>query len=145
MEGRSKGDIEKAKEMSGGLMHFLPRQCFENYLIHAVGITAILNTLLSFSETPIADGDVETWLQDHGGDLKYDPGKMWKGSAQNGEWLIRVKGALLLYDLFQALSDAKEQYHKVEHGAALTEWICKHNPEHFDALAEYIGALIKPS
>jgi predicted ATPase len=142
-EDRSEADIEKAKEISGGLMHFLPRRCFENYLIHPPAITAILNTLPSFLETPTTEPTIEAWLRDHGGDTKYDPGKMWNGDARNGQWLISVKGALLLHDLFQALSNVKEEYHKVEHGAALTEWICGHQSEHFAELAGYIQGLMK--
>jgi hypothetical protein len=142
MEGRSEGDIEKAKEMSGGVMHFLPRLCFENYLIYLPAITAVLNTLPSFLETPVAETDVETWLRDHGGDPKYDPGKLWNGDTLNPQWLINVKGALLLYDLFQAISNATEEYHKVEHGAALTEWICEHDLDYFAELADYIQGLM---
>jgi hypothetical protein len=94
-------------------------------------------------ETPVAEPAIEAWLRDHGGDTKYDPEKMWNGDARNGQWLISVKGALLLHDLFQALSNAKEEYHKVEHGAAFTEWICGHQSEHFAELAGYIQGLMK--
>jgi hypothetical protein len=141
-EGRSENDIAKAKEMSGGLLRFLPRLCFENYLIHVSAITAVLNALPSFSETPVADLLVETWLQSNGGDAKYDPKKAWNGSTQNSEWLDGVRGALLLHDLFEGLSDAKEQYRKVEHGAAITEWICQNDPEHFAGLRKYLQDLI---
>jgi hypothetical protein len=88
---------------------------------------------------------VRTWLQDHGSAPKYGAGTLWNGDPANGQWLISVKGALLLYDLFQALTKAQEEYHKVEHGSNLTEWICQHDLEHFAELANYIQGLIKPN
>jgi hypothetical protein len=141
-EDRSESDLEKAKKMSGELIHFLPRLCFENYLIHVAGIAAVLNTLASFIETPLAEVIVETWLHEHGGDQKYDPGKTWSGSAQGGEWLVGLRGALLLHDLFAELSHEKEAYRKVQHGAAITEWICQNDPEHFAELRRYLQDLI---
>jgi hypothetical protein len=142
-EGRSEADIEKAKQMSRGLMHFLPRRCFENYLIHLTAITAVINTLPSFLETPVDEPALETWLQKHAGDTKYDLGKDWDGDVGNAQWLINVNGALLLHDMFQGLSAAKEEYRKVEHGAALTEWICGHDLAHFTEVADYIQRLMK--
>jgi hypothetical protein len=112
-------------------------------LIQPPAIAAVLNTLSSFLETPVAEPAIETWLRNHGGDTKYDPEKMWNGDAHNSQWLISVKGAPLLHNLFQGLSNAKEEYHKVEHGAALTEWICEHHSEHFAELAAYIQGLMK--
>jgi hypothetical protein len=91
----------------------------------------------------ILDRAVETWLHERGGDEKYGPRKSWNGDVHNAQWLISVKGALLLHDLFQTLSGAKEEYHKVEHGAALTESICGHHPAHFAELADYIQGLMK--
>jgi hypothetical protein len=143
-EDRSESDIEKAERMSGGLIHFLPRLCFENYLVHVPGITAVLNTLPSFTETPLAEVAVETWLLEHGGDPKYDPRRTWNGNIQGSEWLVGVRGALLLHDLFEGFSGAKEEYRKVEHGAAITEWICQNRPGYFGELVTYIQDLINP-
>jgi predicted ATPase len=143
MEGRTEADIQRAKELSKGRIHFLPRRCFENYLIDPPAIAAVLNTLPTFLETPVAPTAVETWLHEHGGDEKYGPRKNWNGDVDNAQWLISVKGALLLHDLFQTLSGAKEEYHKVEYGAALTEWICGHRSAHFAELADYIQGLMK--
>ena len=141
-EGRSEADIERAKEVSGGVMHFLPRRCFENYLIHPPAIAAVLNSLPTFAEAPFAQQSVEAWLHANGGDAKYKGDETWNGDTHNVRWLIGIKGALLLHDLFLALSDTKEEYRKVEHGIALTEWICQRNPEHFSDLARYIQGLM---
>jgi hypothetical protein len=141
-EDRSASDIARAKEKSRGLMHFLPRRCFENYLVHPYALAAVLNTLPTFSETVVTQQAVETWLQDHGGDAKYGARKAWEGDLHNERWLVEIKGAVLLSDLFQTLSGAKDEYRKVTHGAALTEWICENDLEHFAGLSHFIQELL---
>jgi hypothetical protein len=141
-EDRSATDMARAKEMSRGLMHFLPRRCFENYLVHPRALAGVLNTLPTFSETVVTEQAVETWLQDHGRDAKYGAREIWDGDLHNEQWLVELKGAVLLSDMFQTLSSAKEEYRKVTHGAALTEWICENDLEHFADLAEYIQELL---
>jgi hypothetical protein len=142
-EDRSATDIKRAKEVSGKLMHFLPRRCYENYLIHPSAITAVLNAQPTFLDAPLAQHSVERWLQDHGGDSRYGAEDSWTTDLCNPDWLVGVRGALLLYDLFQGLSDASEEYRKVEHGVAITEWICEHDPEQFTELADYIQDLLR--
>jgi hypothetical protein len=63
--------------------------------------------------------------------------------VRDEQWLTNAKGAPLLYDIFQSLSEAKEEYRKVEHGVALTEWICENDSAHFTDLANYIQALVE--
>jgi hypothetical protein len=142
-EGRSENDIEGAKEASRGLIHFLPRRCFENYLIHPGAIAAVLNSLPTFAAAPTAGHSVEAWLQANGGSAKYKGGKFWNGDAFDMRWLVAIRGALLLHDLFSDLSSAKEEYRKVEHGVALTEWICEFDSKHFSDLARYLQELIE--
>jgi len=141
-EDRSARDIARAKEMSRGLIHFLPRRCFENYLVHPRALAAVLNTLPAFSETMVTEQAIDTWLQDHGGDAKYGARNTWGGNLHDEQWLVKIKGDVLLFDMFQSLSGAKEEYRKVTHGAALTEWICENDLEHFADLTEYIQELL---
>lgn len=141
-DGRTEADIEKAKQLSRGLIRFLPRRCFENYLIHPAAITAVLGSLQSFAETPVAPGSVETWLRAHGGDPKYKASQSWTGDFNNSQWACEVRGALLLHDLFADTTQARDEYRKVEHGVALTEWICAHEPQQFAELGDYMRSLL---
>jgi hypothetical protein len=144
-EGRSDSDIAEARERSRGLVHFLPRRCFENYLINPPAIAATLNTLPTFSEQSTDEVTVQRWLREHGRDAKYYLGQAWNGDLYDEQWLSAVKGAALLSDLFQDLSDQKEEYRKVKHGAEITEWICEHEPRHFDELASYLARILEIS
>jgi hypothetical protein len=83
------------------------------------------------------------WLEKHGGEAKYGAEKVWDGDWRNEQWLAKVKGAILLHDLFQDLSNAKEEYRKVTHGAALTEWICENDLAYFAGLANYLRGLLQ--
>jgi hypothetical protein len=97
---------------------------------------------LSYPEREFRETEVQGWLQKNGGDAKYDLGRNWDGRIHNEQWLKEVNAALLLRDLFQDLSGAKEQYRKVEYGYSLTDWICEHHPKQFDELASYIEDLL---
>ena len=52
-------------------------------------------------------------------------------------------GAKILKALFDELTEAKGIYRKVEHGAALTDWICSNDPTHFTELAKYLRSLVQ--
>src|SRR5207248_7661596 len=49
---------------SRGLIKFLPRRTYENYLLDAEGITAVLNKLPTFRETVIESTTVHKWLSE---------------------------------------------------------------------------------
>jgi AAA domain, putative AbiEii toxin, Type IV TA system/AAA ATPase domain len=141
-EDRSSTDIEEATRRSGGLIKFLPRRCFESYLIHPRAITALLMSLPTFATNPVTQQAVEDWLNARGGHDSYLANEVWIGNIADKNWLRNVHGARLLHDLFAELSQAKEEYRKVEHGAALTQWICDHDLTHFTELRAYITGLL---
>lgn len=141
-EGRSETDIERAIILSGRLIKFLPRRCYENYLIHPRAISSVLNGLPTFMEDPISPEKVGDWLKANGCDREYDTGDSWGGDLGDLDWLKRIRGARLLHNLFSALSGAREEYRKVEHGSMLTDWICAHDHMHFGELEGFLAGLI---
>ena len=57
-------------------------------------------------------------------------------------WEAVVNAPVLLYDLFNELSNAKVEYRKTEHSVALTEWLLTNRPVGLDELFSFIRALV---
>lgn len=137
-EGRRAEEMAELKQRSNGLVHFLPRRSYENYLLHPQAIIAVLNEQTSFRTASISTAVVEEWLGDHGSDAKYQAPSGWTGDLSDRDWLKEVRAAKLLEDLFVELSDAKEEYRKSTHSVAITEWLLQHDPDHLRELADFL-------
>jgi ABC-type cobalamin/Fe3+-siderophores transport system ATPase subunit len=129
------GDLER---LSRGLIRFTPRRMLENYLIHAKAITQILNRLPTFRENPISEVSVQKWVDANKANAAYFTGDLKSGD----DWITDIDAAEFLTDLFAAVSDAKESYHKVGHAVELTDWILANDHSHLDELIAYVVQLV---
>jgi hypothetical protein len=129
------------KRTSKGLVHFLPRRSYENYLLHAPALAHLMNSLESFSDYPIAEEVITTWLLSEGAERPYYIGEGTPSDITDPEWRQRVDAARLLEAMFQHLSAAKYQYQKTIHSVALTNWILANDIDHFSELFQYIRSL----
>ena len=125
-EELTEGEMQKRKEVSENLLTFIPRRCFENYLLDSDAIAAVANNQEGFRDSPLTSAEVETWLKGKGKD---------KGET---EWLENVDGARLLSHLFNALSDSRVSFQKTDHSIQLTEWLLENKPAHFESLTTFI-------
>ncbi|MGY4346086.1 hypothetical protein ACVWXM_002553 [Bradyrhizobium sp. GM7.3] len=100
-----KVNIANLKELNDafGAVHFLPRRCYENYLLDARALTDLLNGLEHFKSTPTNVDKVNAWMLQHGADAKYGAKDHEPLST---EWLKMVDAPRLLNGLFQDLSGA---------------------------------------
>jgi predicted ATPase len=139
-ENRSSKSIKDMKRRSHGRAHFLPRATFENYLLDVEAIFAVMSSEFSNFDInlTIAASQISDWIDTNG--LKYSPEKL---PTSDSKWLLSCDAPRLLIDLFQDLSKAMLQYHKLTHSIALTEWILGHRQELFEGLAAYIASLIE--
>src|SRR5262249_8919086 len=119
---------------------FLGRRCYENYLLHPSGISAVLNTTASFKAAPSNEAVVADWMSAHAGEAKYGAAEHEPFSA---EWLKAVDASRLLDDLFQGLSEAKEIYRKPLHSVEITRWLLSSDPHVLSDLIEYVEGLIR--
>jgi hypothetical protein len=78
----------------------------------------------------------------HGGEREYDPEDGWNRDFRDVDWLKRLNGARLLHRLFLDLSEAKDEYRKVEHGTMITAWICENDRSHFAQLEKFLVGLM---
>jgi AAA domain, putative AbiEii toxin, Type IV TA system/AAA domain len=131
-EGKAEEQLGDLKKRSGGLIGFLPRRTYENYLLVPAAIASVINASLIEPDDKVTEAVVRGWIQENGSDNRY------QGGAITADWEAKVHGALLLSDLFAALTDAKVEFTKTRHSVRLTEWIVHHDPEHLRELAETI-------
>ena len=130
--------MEDIKTKSQSSVRFLPRRMYENYLLGPRALTALMNSLLDFSQTPITAEQVNAWLISKGGNTKYLSPPKPSIAVTDPEWLITVDGAALLYDLFQDLSQTRYAYDKTVHSVQLTEWLLKNDARALDGLKTFL-------
>lgn len=136
-ENRSDEQIGDIRKRSKGLIKFIPRRCYENYLIHVEAIVALLENLPI--EHKGVRADVSNWLSKNAGNKKYEASDRWNQDITDVEWLKVVRAPMLLFDLVNDISDGRFEYRKVEHGLFLTRWIVKNDPTKLSELKEFLA------
>lgn len=145
-DGRS--DSEKADlcKRLPGKIDFLPRYCFENYLLDAQAIAAVLNEKQSFQKETLAAARVQAWWDEHAADPKY-----WRGEAKpkpttDETWSKDIDAAKLLADMVEDISNTKEKYQKTVDSVGIAKWLLDRRPEVFKEIADIIERFLpKPS
>lgn len=143
-EGRSEKERDDIRRMSSGLVTFLPRRLYENYLLNPNAIAAVVNGISDFRSAPVTAEEIQKWLDSKGKDKKY--GKSPEDTVGGEEpWVIYVHGAKLLADLFSFLSEARVSYVKTEHSVKITEWLIENAPEELQEVADLINSKLYKS
>ena len=144
-DGRTDNEISDLTRESAGSVTFLPRFCFENYILDPKAIAEILSGTTGKS---ISESDIEEWIRSNGMKPEYfaskfvleDGGDVIRSNA----WLSCVHGAKLLKDLFRDLPESPEEYRKTSHSVAITEWLIQNDPTFLAPLAELIEKTLSP-
>lgn len=139
-EGSSDAHIEEAQRDMGKDVKFLSRRMYENYLLEVDAITDVLNKSPSFSENPISVSQISDWIDKNGKNENY---KAQKFDVFSEEWLKNVHASYLLYDLFQSLSGAREEFNKTTHSIMLTKIILENNPDAFKDIEDLLESFLK--
>lgn len=137
-EGRTDKDLADLDRESGGLVAFLPRRMYENYLLKPSAIASVASGVEGFRQDSIEAGEVAVWIEENGGAPKYSKGGTEGPFLESLAWLAEVDAARLLKDLFDELSESRVAYDKIVHGAALTRWLCENEPEDLQEVANII-------
>jgi hypothetical protein len=141
-EGRTPAQQADLTRQSNGLIRFLPRRTFENYLLVPEALAALMNSVAGFRDTAVLADEITDWLTQHRWDKKYFHVPITTDSKTAAYWLRAVDGASLLSDIFGELSERRVTYNKVEHGLQLTRWLCDHNFDHLAEIANLIRQVI---
>ena len=136
-------DRDDLQRRSGGLVTFLPRRLYENYLLNPKAIAAVINGINGFRETPVEVDEIQKWFDKEGRSDKYSKPSKIEEAESKESWLVSVHGANLLSDLFSAFSEARVSYVKTEHSVRITEWIIEHSPEELEGIADLISRKIQ--
>lgn len=125
-ERRSSEACEELKKRSGGLVHFLNRRMYENYLLDPQAIAELLTA--SSSEPCSAEQVTQIIAEEEG-----------KHSGREAS-LRDVDGAQLLSDIWWHL--AKAPYDKVAHGLALTRKLTERAPNDLQEVRDQLRELL---
>lgn len=137
-ETRNQTEMDDLKKESKGLVRFIPRRTYENYLLNPNAIAAMLNSELpTFQSNPLEYDCVSAWISEHGSEKKYFKNVTPIASNQP-DWVCTVDAPKLLQALVSELSGAKEEYNKIRHSIALTDWILANAPDDLSGLADYL-------
>jgi hypothetical protein len=143
LDAESRSDYKKDEilKLSNGKAHFLPRRTFENYLIHPKAISAIINKIENFAETElIVMGDIDTYIAGALSNEKY-----WHPciTPQNPSLASpELNGALVLQNLFAALSEQRVTYNKTDHSVMLFQWLLDNDLNHLDELISFLTPIV---
>jgi ABC-type cobalamin/Fe3+-siderophores transport system ATPase subunit len=142
LDGDKRHQLENSKVLKnvfGDVLHFLPRYCYENYLLDCSALVALLNELTFFREKPVAVNDIREWIEANGNDEKFGAAEYKTFSS---EWLASVNGAELLEELFQSLSNGTEIYRKTLYSPQLTKWMLENSETSLKELIGYVVELV---
>lgn len=128
-EERTEKDCQDLYRESGGLVAFLPRKMYENYLLNPSAIAEVVSEADSSRDNEVTAEEVEQWIEEHGRGERYSAQAPDERLMDDPSWLVEVDSAKLLKDLFDDLSESRISYDKVAHGLALTQWLCQKEPE----------------
>lgn len=132
-EGRTEQKRADLFKRSRGKLHFLPRPMYENYLLHPQAIADVVNSCEGFREEALGLDEIGAWI-----DTNWSRYRLCDGTLL----IESVNGAALLKELFTYFSEARVEYDKIQHGAAITRWLLKNSPEHLQDLALFLASVI---
>jgi ABC-type branched-subunit amino acid transport system ATPase component len=136
-EKLSQADMEELTKDSNGLIQFIPRRMYENYLLNPKGIAAILNEVDAGKGTDVTEEQANEWLTKN----RLSPNYIH--SSDHNEWLKKVDAAKLLNGLFNDLTETRVRYDKLKHGEKLTDWIIQNSPADFDELSAFLKNVLR--
>ena len=136
LSAAEKEDIRRAGQ---GLVHFLPRRMYENFILDVQAITEVANRIDGFRAAPVRAKEVQRLLDEKRVDLEY----YCRGTgAIPVDWVSHIDAARVLRDVFSYLSENRVSYDKIKHSVAITEWLIENRPEHFREPADWLLGLL---
>ena len=131
-------EMDELKRLSYGLLEFLPRRLFENYLLDAEAIAHVLNQEIKQDDEKVSVKNIEEWIEKKRESKEFLAESFLKQEIKQNEWLENVDGAKLLEKLFSELSDKKVEYRKTTHSVNLTRWLVDNKSEQFAELKKFL-------
>jgi energy-coupling factor transporter ATP-binding protein EcfA2 len=133
-------DMNDLYKLSGGLVKFLPRRMYENYLLDEEALAQVMNSIAGFRNEKVTPEEVAKVI----GILRKGREYFCQGSdiPADDSWIRAVHGANILRDLFRAFSDPRVEFNKIEHSIELTEVIVENKPKLFSEVNELLATVL---
>jgi predicted ATPase len=135
-EGRSESDRSNLSANSNGMIKFIPRRMYENYLLNPQGIADVLSKSDQQRSSPVTAQEVNDWI------AKKGHAKPYLSGETSADWVRIVDAARLLNDLFNELSETRVCFDKTNHGVKLTEWVIQNAPSDLQELADFLKTIL---
>jgi tRNA U54 and U55 pseudouridine synthase Pus10 len=114
---------------------------YENYLLNPMAIAAVLSA--ASVETSLEA--VQAWINENAWNKEFVGAEAQVERPDTEVWVREVHGANFLSELFGEVSSGLLQYNKIEHGIALTKWICENSLKDFTEICGTIQEFARPS
>jgi ABC-type cobalamin/Fe3+-siderophores transport system ATPase subunit len=137
-EARSKEDRADLEREMKGKIAFLPRYCFENYLLDAEIIAEALKDRPGVAETALDTAKIEAWWTAHAGEVAYWPKGTPPKPTTDQTWRKDINAAKLLSDMVDDLSGGNAQYRKTADSVAIAKLLLDQKSEAFQEVADII-------
>ncbi len=135
-ETKDETDIADLERQSSGLVKFLPKRMYENYLLNCKAIAFVINGIEGFSSEYITEKVAHDWIEKNRSEQKY-----WKPfKPENGD--TKIQAAKLLQGLFSKLSEDRVSYNKTEHSVKLTEFIIDNSPNDLKEIEDLLKNIL---
>ncbi|MBD2167932.1 AAA family ATPase [Calothrix membranacea FACHB-236] len=141
-EGKSETKIQDLKRRSKNPVEFLPRRMYENYLLNAEAIVAVINEDDKTREAPLTVEEVEQWLMNKKNEGAYLPKGFKIEEVLDNDWLCQVDGANLLKGLFENFCETRLAFSKTKHSFELTQWLVENQPNQLSELAKLLENIL---
>ena len=138
-ECRREQDLQDLGRVSQGLVRFLSRRMYENFLLDGPAIAAVANAIGGFTQVPINAEAVNRLIDAKRQELRYFCAGMNEIPA---DWIVKIDGARVLSEIFETLSEARVSYDKVKHSVAITDWLILHDPDKLREVAHLLAGLL---
>jgi hypothetical protein len=137
-ESRTPEQQKDASRQSGGVLRFLARRMFENYLLEPQAIAAAL----AARGVEVTVARVLDWIHQHGTERKYFVSMSSPQAPLSPQWRRDVDAAELLHDMYLDVSGATVEYSKTIDSFELTRWILTNDPQQLRELAELLREVV---
>ncbi|MDR7305294.1 AAA family ATPase [Rhodoferax saidenbachensis] len=142
-EGRSQKEMDDISRRANGLLKWLPRRMYENYLIDCQAVCAVINEEDTTRMAPLLEETVKSWLTDHGANSKFFPKTGASSNFGTEEWNRDVHGGKILQDLFGEFTEQRVRYDKVRHGEKLTTLLSTRPTPSINELAVFLSSFFR--
>jgi hypothetical protein len=136
-ECRSSPQKEELRKLSHGRAVFLSRRMYENYLLSATGIAAVVNEIAGFRpDKPVSEEEVQRLIE-----VKSQTSDFYCRGTKSmpADWIQGIDGARVLSEIFSELSETRVTFEKTKHSVALTKWLIQNDPGSVQEIGNLLG------